>query len=154
MREHGDSLTRVEEPEISFAFSLNDRVLAGKIDLLRHQGESQVEVVDFKTSKAAFAEKDQVGLQLDLYALGVEDGIGRAVALQTAHFLTDDNVQTHEWLPPRKESSQARLTEVLERIEQGDFAPDKSYCHRCEEFRSICPHVPDWLKGETSDEEL
>jgi DNA helicase-2/ATP-dependent DNA helicase PcrA len=116
VREHGSSLTQVEEPEISFAFSLNDRVLAGKIDLLRRQRDSQVEVVDFKTSEAVVAEKDQVGLQLDLYALGVEDGIGRTVALQTAHFLTDDKVHTHEWSRARKESSQFRLTEVLDSV--------------------------------------
>ncbi len=65
------------------------------------------------------------------------------MARQTVHFLGDGQVVTWEWSPGREAAARAQLTEVLERIAQGEFPPQPAYCPRCQEFRAICPYALD-----------
>ncbi|GAB4547557.1 MAG: ATP-dependent DNA helicase [Anaerolineae bacterium] len=140
--EHQESLARVLLPETAFSFSLQERVLVGKIDLLRRWGaEGGVEVVDFKTGESSADQSSEIDLQMDLYALGAETGLGQRVARQTVHFLGDNAVRTWAWSARREETALERLSGVLERIERSDFPPQTSYCLRCDEFRAICPHA-------------
>ncbi len=145
--EHGEGLSRVAQAETTFSFSLTKWVLVGKIDLLCYQGEGRVEVVDFKTSEAAPLEAERIDLQLDLYALGAELSLGQPVGRQTVHFLADGQVESWVWSVGREAMARGRLTEVLERIDGGDFSPQTGYCPRCEEFRAICPFALDELSG-------
>jgi DNA helicase-2/ATP-dependent DNA helicase PcrA len=147
LREHGESLARAVRAETAFSFALAGRVLVGKIDLLRQVEEGGLEVVDFKTSAAVPIQAERIDLQLDLYALGTQASLGQAVARQSVHFLGDGQVETWAWSEERDAAAQARLVEVLERIAGGDFSPQTDYCPRCEEFRPICPHAPDELRG-------
>lgn len=149
VREYAATLTAISQCETSFAFALGDRVLTGKIDLLRHQTNSQQEVVDFKTSRMDAAEKEGIELQLDLYALGVENGLGSDVSHQTAHFLQDGHVYSKEWTPAGRASAQERLEQVLSQIEQKCFLPRVGYCPHCEEFRAICPYSPELAGDDT-----
>ena len=140
LREHGESLKRVHKAEVRFSFALAEDVLLGKIDLLRRT-DGGVEVVDFKTSAAVPLEEERIDLQLDLYAMGAEAGLGEKVRRQTVHFLADGQVLSWEWNEERAREAQAQLREVLERIRRGEFTPDTSYCPRCSEFRDICPYA-------------
>jgi DNA helicase-2/ATP-dependent DNA helicase PcrA len=147
LHEHGESLPHIAQAETGFSFSLTDQVLVGKIDLLRHEEGGRIEVVDFKTSEAVPIEAERIDLQLDLYALGTELSLGQPVAQQTVHFLEDSQVETWEWSGERETTARGHLTEVLERIDRGDFSPQTDYCPRCEEFRAICPYATDELSG-------
>ncbi len=140
VREHGESLARVYGAEVQFSFALADQVLLGKIDLLRRE-DGGVEVVDFKTSAAVPLEEERIDLQLDLYALGAEAGLGERVRRQTVHFLADGEVVSWEWTEARARAAQAQLGDVLEGILRGEFHPNTAYCSRCHEFRAICPYA-------------
>jgi len=139
--EHGAALSRVLQAETTFSFDLADRVLLGKIDLLRRDEGTGVEVVDFKTSAMVPPEAERIDLQLDLYALGTEVSLGQRVTRQTVHFLGDGQVVTWEWSQEREAAARAQLMEVLDRIDRGEFPPNTNYCSRCQEFRAICPYA-------------
>jgi DNA helicase-2/ATP-dependent DNA helicase PcrA len=142
LREHSDTLSRVLQAETTFSTSLADQVLLGKIDLLRREGDGCVEIVDFKTSGAVPVDIERFDLQLDLYALGAEAGLGHEVGRQTVHFLGDGQVATWEWSSGREATARRQLIDVLERIAQQEFPPQSAYCPRCQEFRAICPYAP------------
>ena len=142
LREHGDTLSRVYQAETSFSFALGDQLLLGKIDLMRHDADGKVEIVDFKTSAMVPPESERIDLQLDLYALGAETGLGESVSRQTVHFLGDGRVVSWGWTEEREKSARSQLREVIAKINRGEFQPNRAYCNRCYEFRDICPYAP------------
>jgi DNA helicase-2/ATP-dependent DNA helicase PcrA len=141
LREEGDRLRDVVQPELSFSVSLEDQILVGKIDLIRRNSDYGVELVDFKTSRAVPAEIEGIDLQLDLYALGAEKSLRYKVGKQTVHFLGDGQVQSWEWSAGREQAACSELRSIMERIVRGDFTPRTEYCPRCQEYREICPHA-------------
>jgi CRISPR/Cas system-associated exonuclease Cas4 (RecB family) len=114
-------------------------VLLGKVDLMRKTEGEGVEIVDFKTSSSAAGEMEGVALQLGLYALGVESGLGTPVARQVAHFLEDGQTVSWDWTPEQKEKVEAELAGLLDRIHAGQYPPRRAYCGQCSEFHAICP---------------
>ncbi len=137
---HADTFDQVAQAEASFSFGLEQHVLSGKIDLVRHAGDGY-EIVDFKAGKSVPAALEQVDTQLDLYALGAESNLGLRIVRQTVHFLEDDKVYSLDWSSHRAESARARLTEMLSRIARREFLPRQDYCTHCQEFCRICLYV-------------
>jgi DNA helicase-2/ATP-dependent DNA helicase PcrA len=149
LEEHGERLRDSRQAETFFSFPLEEDVLLGKVDLIRKTESEGVEIVDFKTSSSAAGEMEGVALQLGLYALGVESGLGIPVARQVAHFLEDGQTMRWAWTPERKERAEAEIAELLDRIHAQQFPPRRAYCGQCTEFRAICP---DWNGTRTSAE--
>lgn len=141
IEDYKDSLSAAVQAETNFSFALLDQIMLGKIDLLRRGENDGVDIVDFKTSKTESLKKEGIDLQLDLYALGAEESLGRKVVKTTVHFLGDSNAISSPWSEDRKAKAKARLTEVLKQIERGEFPPNIVYCAACEEFREICPYA-------------
>jgi DNA helicase-2/ATP-dependent DNA helicase PcrA len=139
LEEYGEQLGDTRLAETSFSLPYGEDVLLGKIDLIRQIPEG-VEIVDFKTSASASGEMEQVALQLGIYALGAESGLGLPVKRQAAHFLEDGQVVTWEWTPEHKAEAETELSDLLGRIHAKQFPPRTAYCVHCSEFRAICPH--------------
>jgi hypothetical protein len=146
LEEHGDNLHQTQAAETVFSFPFMEDVFLGKVDLVRKIEETAVELVDFKTSASIAAEMEQVGLQLGLYALGMETELGLPVTQLTAHFLEDGRKVTWDWTPKQKAQSQAELSDLLTRIHEQRFPPRLAYCVNCSEFRAICPDYQDQAK--------
>jgi DNA helicase-2/ATP-dependent DNA helicase PcrA len=144
---HGESLARVVQAESSFSLGLEHYVLGGKIDLLR-RADDGYDLVDFKAGKSAPAALEQVDMQLDLYALGIESNLKISVVRQGAHFLEDDKIHTRQWSAECAATVRERLSALLGAIARQEFPPRRAYCRRCDEFRPICPYA------EESDESL
>ncbi|MEJ2710478.1 MAG: ATP-dependent DNA helicase [Anaerolineales bacterium] len=140
LQEHGQRLPETQQAETVFSFPLFEDVLLGKVDLMRSVGADGLEIVDFKTSASFAGENEQVALQLGLYALGVESGLGLKVARQVAHFLVDGQVVSWDWTPEQKAHAEAELSDLLTRIHEQQFPPRLAYCRQCSEFRNICPY--------------
>jgi CRISPR/Cas system-associated exonuclease Cas4 (RecB family) len=133
-------LGQVVQAETLFSFSLDGHVIQAKVDLIRHNDERELEVVDFKTSGATPEEVDQAEIQLSLYALGLETVLKKPMTRQVAHFLGDGQVYTWDWTEERKAKTQDRLTDILRCIENQEFLPRLQYCPHCQEFKAICPY--------------
>ncbi len=141
VREHADDLERSARAETPFSFSLSDSVLLGKIDLVRKGPGGMMELVDFKTSKAALEELEHAEIQLSLYGLGVETSLGEPVSRLSAHFLgKEQKIVSWEWGEARRGITQEKLGGILDAISRGQFEPKLSYCTRCREFQAICPY--------------
>lgn len=140
LKYHAHELPKTLQAETSFSFVMSDQVMLGKIDLLRQEGNG-VEVVDFKTANSKPLEEEGIDLQLDLYALGVEESLGHKVAKTMVHFLGDGKVTSRAWSGEERDRSASRLADVLEHISREEFHPNRNYCERCDEFREICPYL-------------
>jgi len=141
VREHREDLERSAKAETPFSFSLAESVLLGKIDLVRKDAGGTLELVDFKTSKPALEDLEHAELQLSLYGLGVEAGLGEPVSRLSAHFLgKEQKLVSWEWDEARRQAAQERLSGILEAIAHGQFEPNRAYCARCQEFQAICPY--------------
>jgi DNA helicase-2/ATP-dependent DNA helicase PcrA len=141
LREHGKGLPRVRQAEASFSAAVGEHILLGKVDLLQLTDGENLEIVDFKTSAAVPVAAEGIDLQLDLYALGIENSQGHRVSRQSVHFLGDGRLESWLWTPERKIAAQQRLADILDRIGAGQFPPQQAYCDRCHEYRSICPYA-------------
>jgi DNA helicase-2/ATP-dependent DNA helicase PcrA len=139
LAEHGERLRDSQQAETFFSFPMKEDVLLGKVDLVRTTEGEGAEIVDFKTSSSAAGEMEGVALQLGLYALGVESGLGMPVARQVAHFLEDGQAVSWDWTAEQKERAEAELVDLLARIHAGQYPPRRAYCGQCSEFRAICP---------------
>ncbi|MEJ2305451.1 MAG: PD-(D/E)XK nuclease family protein, partial [Anaerolineales bacterium] len=139
LEEHGERLRDSQQAETFFSLPLEEDVLLGKVDLMRKTESEGAEIVDFKTSSSGTGEMEQVALQLGLYALGVESGLGTPVARQVAHFLEDGQTVRWDWTPEQKERAEAEIADLLARIHAGQYPPRRAYCAHCTEFRAICP---------------
>jgi len=153
VHEHRASLLRAHQAEVTFSLPLNDRVLLGKIDLLRRDRHGGVELVDFKTSHAIPPEAERIDLQLDLYALGAQESLGHTVTRQTVHFLGDGQVISWAWDEGRAQAAHSELRAILNQIHAGKFAPNPAYCNRCHEFLAICPYAAAPLASKSKPEE-
>jgi DNA helicase-2/ATP-dependent DNA helicase PcrA len=147
LEEYGDRLAETLLAETTFSLPYDDDVLLGKVDLVRKAGEEGVEIVDFKTSASISGEMEQVAMQLGVYSLGAEGALSLPVSRQTAHFLEDGQVVSWDWTPNHKSEAEIELKDLLERIRTEKFPPRLAYCIHCSEFRAICPHYANTLKG-------
>jgi DNA helicase-2/ATP-dependent DNA helicase PcrA len=151
LEEHGERLRDSRQAETFFSLPFEEDVVLGKVDLMRKTEGEGVEIVDFKTSSSAAGEMEGVALQLGLYALGVESGLGTPVARQVAHFLEDGQTVSWDWTTEQKEQAEAELSGLIARIHEGQYPPRRAYCGRCAEFRAICPDYVERLEWDADE---
>lgn len=147
LEEYSEQLPHTRQVETMFSYPYLEEVLQGKVDLIREAEEDRVEVVDFKTSVSSAGEMEQVALQLELYALGVETSLEMRVARQVAHFLEDGRTVSWDWTPEQKAQAEAELSDLMTRIHDRQFPPRRAYCAYCSEYRAICPHYQKQTPG-------
>jgi DNA helicase-2/ATP-dependent DNA helicase PcrA len=141
LQEYRETFDRVIRSEEYFAFPLEDRVLTGKFDLLRKVSDKEgVEVVDFKTTGFVDLDTFGINLQLDIYAMGVEQDLQHKVDKRTVHFLRDGEVHSKDWATEHEKPAKDRMNLILNRIVEEDFSPNAAYCKHCDEFNQICPY--------------
>jgi hypothetical protein len=143
--DHGRSLSSVIGAETAFSFDLDGHTVLGKIDLMKRYSGDSIALVDFKTSMMPVPGKDirkeNIELQLDIYALAAEKALHLKVANTTAHFLGDGNLAMKAWSSDRRAQALTKLVGILNCIDEGKYNPNFSYCAYCLEFRSICPYA-------------
>ncbi|MDE2490195.1 MAG: PD-(D/E)XK nuclease family protein, partial [Elusimicrobia bacterium] len=98
------------------------------------------ELIDYKTGPAVPSE-EEVGrdAQLRFYALGAKRGLGLKPALLTVDCVAAGRRVSAVYLADGEEALSADIRTAADAIEAGDFAPETSYCPRCD-FRADCPH--------------
>lgn len=140
VREHGLVFNRVEAAEQPFAVEIDDVIVAGKIDLIRDIDGRMKEIVDFKTSPSEAVSREQAMLQMDIYAVGLENTAGVRVGLQTLHFLEDGITRSEEWSVQKKAEVENMIARIVASIKKAEFRPRVEYCPYCAEFKTICPY--------------
>lgn len=124
--------------EKSFSFSLGPHTVQGIMDRVDRGPDGRVIVVDYKTHADPWpAERVRQDLQLTLYALGCERGLGLKVGGLAFYFLNQGlRVETSRTEEDKRQAL-ALLKETGGRIARADFTPDTRSCPLCE-FRTKC----------------
>jgi DNA helicase-2/ATP-dependent DNA helicase PcrA len=140
VRENRGRFGSVEAAELPFSFEMEGGLVSGRIDLVERMDDGRKNVIDFKTYSSKEVEREQAKLQMDLYALGVEKSGSFKVGRHTLYFLEDGATIPEDWGPENSRMIEARVRDVLSKIQAGDFAPRPAYCPSCAEFKAICPY--------------
>ena len=129
--------------EEGLLFGIDGRLIRGQIDLWFDDGTEQV-LIDYKTNSLKPAEVASAArayeLQLQLYAIGVEQWKGRIPSRAVLHFLRPDVVVDVDL-------SEAALRRARQMTEQFFVAQSnigfplrvEQHCYRCPYYRGLCP---------------
>ncbi len=128
--------------EMGFSLKLADICLKGRIDRIDELPDGSLEVIDYKTGKP----KDQLTWedkrQLILYAMALEKclSVPKPISKLSFYYLNNGYKLSFEFTDKDKDKLVTQITQTMERIEAGDFAPtpDPIKCLYCD-FKDICP---------------
>lgn len=131
----------IEAQEKTFELPMEDNIVViGRMDQINRFGESDREIVDYKTGRPRTAEDAKKDFQLSIYALAATEILEFVPARLVFHYLADNSrVETSREEKDLKKTRLAIL-ETAANIRAGDFAPDPGLfkCRNCA-FRPICP---------------
>ena len=131
---------RVEAP---FALALGSHLVRGRIDAV-YERDGRLELVDFKTGRAAWEGDTGAGTQLDLYGLAALDTWGaEAGRLRTTYcYLRTDGppvLVSSDWDAEVADQVRDRVTATLDRLAAATYAPTPGeWCRGCD-FLPFCP---------------
>jgi len=140
-RFHGEESSRRSKligVEKEFLWPLGAHEVRGMIDRIDQGPDGAYELVDYKTGPEAPApERVASDLQLRFYALGARLGLGIRAATVTMDCVTAGQRVSAPYDPSGEDALTADIAEAAAGIEAGRFAPDTSFCPRCD-FRKDC----------------
>ncbi|MDD5658134.1 MAG: PD-(D/E)XK nuclease family protein [Elusimicrobia bacterium] len=124
--------------EREFVYPLGGHEVRGMIDRVDRHPDGRFEVIDYKTAAGADREpRDE--LQLRFYALGCKECLAKEPALLTDYFIAELRRETWDYDPSGEDELKRLIVGAAEGIERGRFAPNASFCPRCD-FRNGCVH--------------
>ncbi|MDG6251650.1 PD-(D/E)XK nuclease family protein, partial [Methanocalculus sp.] len=130
-----DDMLRIREVETRVEFPVQNAIVAGKVDVILHDGDA-VEVREYKTSDTATTPEDSA-LQVRLYARGL-GVVGETVSRGSVAFLEEANVDAVDVSEQTVADTVGRVEEHIGQILAGEFpaCPGKA-CERCD-YQGIC----------------
>lgn len=132
--------TRTIGVEKEFIWTLGPHQVRGMIDRIDQSPDGAYELVDYKTgSEAPTPEQVQKDVQMRFYALGARRGLGLTPSLLTVDCVSVGERVTASYDPAGEEALAADVRAAASGIEVGSFAPDTSFCPRCD-FRKDCQY--------------
>jgi len=129
--------TAVVAVEREFSYPLGRHEVRGMIDRIDRHPDGRLEVIDYKTA----GEGETLGatdeLQLRFYGLGCRESLAMEPALLSVCLVATGRRLTVVYDAEAEARLKGVITEAADRIEAGDFAPDRSFCSGCD-FRKTC----------------
>lgn len=142
-RFHGEESSRrsrVVGVEKEFLWALGPHDVRGMIDRIDQGPDGAYELIDYKTGPTAPTPAQVAAdLQLRFYALGARRALGLRAATLTMDCVTAGERVSVPCDPSGEEALASDIGAAATAIEAGAFAPDTSYCPRCD-FRADCAH--------------
>jgi DNA helicase II / ATP-dependent DNA helicase PcrA len=130
-----DDMLRIREVETRIEYPLMQATVAGKVDVILHDGEG-IEIRDYKTSDKVVTEED-ASMQIRLYARGLA-AIGEQVTRGSIAFLEDATITPVPISENLLEKAESHAEELISGIVKRDFsACPGEQCNICD-FGKIC----------------
>ncbi|HUS08147.1 MAG TPA: PD-(D/E)XK nuclease family protein, partial [Bryobacteraceae bacterium] len=131
------------EREFDFLIALDDVVLRGQIDLW-YEGREGVVIVDYKTDQVKGPVDPERAasyrLQLQIYALALQEFTGAPVARAYLYFLRSDQVIEVDLSPLQLEAARETVRRLRWAQNAVEFPlTEGEHCRRCEYYRGACP---------------
>ncbi len=129
--------TEVVAVEREFLYPLGRHEVRGMIDRIDRHPDGRVEVIDYKTSGTREVLEPSDELQLRFYGLGCRESLALEAELLTVHFLAAGRRVSIPYDAAGEAAFKEMIRGTADRIETGAFAPDTTFCPRCD-FRNTC----------------
>lgn len=132
-----------KQHEHDFVIAIEGLVLRGQIDLWFEQNRDLI-LVDYKTDQLRKPVDPRrvraYGLQLQLYAMGLEQIAGRPVTRAYLHFLRPDEVVEIDLSPLELNAAREQVRSFLRAQGSLDFPLSTGdHCFRCDYYKDVCP---------------
>ncbi|MEQ1918674.1 MAG: PD-(D/E)XK nuclease family protein [Elusimicrobiota bacterium] len=127
--------------EKEFIWTSGAHQVRGMIDRIDQGPDGAYEVIDYKTGPGTPTE-EQVAkdIQMRFYALGAKRGLGLAPATLTVDCVTIGERVSAPYDGAGEDALDADIRAAASGIEAAAFAPDTSYCPRCD-LRADCQYA-------------
>ena len=135
----GGVAPEVIETEHRFEMQVGSAKVAGRLDRMDRTGPDSVTIVDYKTGKPKSQEDADESLQLSLYALAVQETLGKRADRLIFHNLENNTPVCTTRTGGELETARVRVQEVAAGIAEGQFAPKVGYHCRLCPYRNLCP---------------
>ena len=113
--------------------------VAGRIDRVDDLGAGRVAIIDYKTGKPRSQEDADDSLQLSIYAIAAREKWGYEAERLVFYNLQENSMVMTVRHKLELEQAKAKVLDVAERIEQGQFDAKPGYhCRMCP-YRNLCP---------------
>jgi DNA helicase-2/ATP-dependent DNA helicase PcrA len=130
-----EDMRRIKEVETRIEFPLQRATIAGKVDVILHEGNA-IEIRDYKTSDQVTTFEDSA-MQVQVYALGL-NMIGESVAKGSIAYLDDASLRDVEVKQSKIEDAQRNAEMHIDGILNRDFkACAGKHCKKCD-YGLIC----------------
>jgi CRISPR/Cas system-associated exonuclease Cas4 (RecB family) len=128
--------------ELPFLYRTGRIVFRGAIDLLYQDPRGEWVLVDYKTSSVGKGQVSETAkeyeLQMAVYALAVEEALGKFPERTLLFFTTPGEAHRVEWNEARLARVRAFMEEASERILGKEFALNRGlHCEVCP-FKTVC----------------
>ena len=129
----------VIETEHKFELTVGTAKVAGRLDRLDRTGPDTVAIVDYKTGKPKSQEDADKSLQLSLYAIAVQEILGKRADRLIFHNIENNIPIFTTRTGAELEEAKERVQDVADGIARGHFpANPKYHCTFCP-YRNLCP---------------
>ena len=125
--------------EEHFEVKLGNSTVAGRIDRIDDLGDGRVAIVDYKTGKPRAQEDADESLQLSIYAIAAKEKWGYEADRLMFYNLEENGAVSTVRDRLQLEQAKAKVQDVAERIEAGQFDPTPGYHCRWCTYRNLCP---------------
>src|SRR5215469_10873365 len=137
MKSKGSNRSRIFWPR--FEVRLEGATVAGRIDRIDDLGDGRVAIIDYKTGKPRAQEDADESLQLSIYAIAAQEKWGYRAERLVFYNLEEASAVSTTRERLQLEEAKAKVKEVAERIERGEFNPKPGFHCRFCSYRSLCP---------------
>ena len=139
-REESSRRTRTVGVEKEFVWTLGAHEVRGMIDRVDQGPDGAYELIDYKTGPGVPSPEEAArDLQLRFYALGAARGLGIRASTLTFDCVAAGERVSAPYDPSGEEALAADIQAVASSVTAAAFAPDTSFCHRCD-FKNDCVH--------------
>jgi DNA helicase II / ATP-dependent DNA helicase PcrA len=130
---------KVLHTEEHFEVRVGKASVAGRIDRIDDLGDGRVAIVDYKTGKPKAQEDADQSLQLSIYAMAAREKWGYQADRLVFYNLGENHAVTTARGKLQLDAAKAKVEDVADRIEAGQFAPKTGYHCRLCPYRNLCP---------------
>jgi DNA helicase II / ATP-dependent DNA helicase PcrA len=130
---------RVLHTEEQFEMRVGNATVAGRIDRIDDLGDGRVAIVDYKTGKPRAQEDADESLQLSVYALAAQEKWGYAAERLVFYNLEENSAVMTRRDRFQLDQAKAKVRQVADQIEAGQFEPKPGYHCRLCSYRNLCP---------------
>jgi RecB family exonuclease len=130
---------KVLHTEEHFEVRVGEAKVAGRIDRIDDLGDGRVAIVDYKTGKPRAQEDADESLQLSIYAIAAREKWGYEADRLVFYNLEENSAVATVRDKFQLDQAKAKVQDVADRIEAGQFNPKTGYHCRLCPYRNLCP---------------